>query len=349
MLRFIKTIILFFSLCSTLPAHGQLKFELNFDEGDNYVILKRNPGDASFPLYVERRPVYTGYFATSLAGPQSPSGGPYLELDGINQYVVMPSQADISLTGKFSFSVSLWLYLHSESVNGDIISADNGFVSGYRFYLEENRMRLELRDGQKETFRCDSLLPAGQWVHAGFYCDGHGDSVIFFMDGSPLQRFTFRQVIQVNTGNNCSIGAWLRSSSGPNYLKANMDRVRFFAGLDTVFEAVRESGLPEMQRPKKDKRLLPLTFQLNQNYPNPFNQTTSISYRLTKEAQVSLKIYDLLGNRICVIVEETQSAGEHIYTWNGRNAQDADVPSGIYLIRLEVDGQIQTRKMVLVK
>ncbi len=94
---------------------------------------------------------------------------------------------------------------------------------------------------------------------------------------------------------------------------------------------------------------VPTVFELFQNFPNPFNPSTTIRYNLGKSTVVSLKIYNLLGQEIRVLVNETQSAGQQSVTWNGRNNFGAPVVSGIYLYRIETENFTASRKLVLIQ
>ncbi len=88
---------------------------------------------------------------------------------------------------------------------------------------------------------------------------------------------------------------------------------------------------------------------LRQNYPNPFNPSTVISYQLAVSSEVTLKIYNLLGQEVRTLVSGRQNAGVHSVTWDGRNEGGESVASGIYLYRLVAGGKVLTRKMTLVK
>ncbi len=88
---------------------------------------------------------------------------------------------------------------------------------------------------------------------------------------------------------------------------------------------------------------------LEQNYPNPFNPETTIRYRLPVASQVRLEIYNLRGELIKTIVDEYKSAGEYMAVWNGNNRDNRRVASGIYLYRLTIGNQSETRKMLLLK
>jgi len=94
----------------------------------------------------------------------------------------------------------------------------------------------------------------------------------------------------------------------------------------------------------------PQTYALQQNYPNPFNPTTQIRYELPKSGQVSLIIYNSLGQEVRRLIDRIQAAGYHQITWNGRDQHGKPAPSGIYHYRLQVgDEVVATKKMLMAK
>lgn len=86
------------------------------------------------------------------------------------------------------------------------------------------------------------------------------------------------------------------------------------------------------------------SFELSQNYPNPFNPTTRISYSLSERSNVTLKVYDVLGNEVATLVNTTKSAGNHVVTFGGEN-----LASGLYIYTLKAGNFISSKKMVLIK
>ena len=89
---------------------------------------------------------------------------------------------------------------------------------------------------------------------------------------------------------------------------------------------------------------VPQTVMLSQNYPNPFNPTTRIAYALPQQAQVRLEVFDLLGRRVAVLVDEAKAAGAHTVRFDATG-----LPSGTYLYRLQA-GDVQRQDvMVLLK
>lgn len=94
---------------------------------------------------------------------------------------------------------------------------------------------------------------------------------------------------------------------------------------------------------------LPDIFTLHQNYPNPFNASTMISYDLPREAHVTVDIFNILGQRIAVLLDENQSAGAHRVIWDGADDNGNIVASGIYIYRMTADDTRIQKKMVLMK
>lgn len=93
----------------------------------------------------------------------------------------------------------------------------------------------------------------------------------------------------------------------------------------------------------------PINFELYQNYPNPFNPSTTLTFFVGRASDVSLNIFNLLGERIKTLVDSRQAAGEVQIKWNGTNSAGHPVSSGIYLYRLKIGKEVKTRKMMLTR
>jgi len=91
-------------------------------------------------------------------------------------------------------------------------------------------------------------------------------------------------------------------------------------------------------------KIIPDKFILSQNYPNPFNPATTISYSLPKAGNVTLKVYDILGREVAVLVDENKSAGNYHAIWNA-----SGVTSGIYFYRITSGTFTETKKLMLMK
>ncbi|MCB5259909.1 MAG: FlgD immunoglobulin-like domain containing protein [Candidatus Cloacimonadaceae bacterium] len=88
---------------------------------------------------------------------------------------------------------------------------------------------------------------------------------------------------------------------------------------------------------------------LFQNYPNPFNPTTTISYYLPEAAKVRIDIYNIRGQLVKTLINTGQEAGLHQIAWNGRDMNNRNVASGVYLYRLGIPNGSQSRRMLLMK
>jgi hypothetical protein len=88
----------------------------------------------------------------------------------------------------------------------------------------------------------------------------------------------------------------------------------------------------------------PSSFSLNQNYPNPFNPVTTISFSLSEKGNVTLQIFNILGERVATLVNGSLDAGAHSYQWQAMN-----FPGGIYYYTLKTGSFSETKRMVLMK
>lgn len=114
--------------------------------------------------------------------------------------------------------------------------------------------------------------------------------------------------------------------------------IRLVKATPTITAIVEEraSGLPE-------------AFALEQNYPNPFNPATTIRFALPARADVDLSLYSVLGQRVASLVSGTREAGTYTLRWDGRDEDERDLASGVYLYRLRAGRDVATRKLLLVR
>jgi hypothetical protein len=97
------------------------------------------------------------------------------------------------------------------------------------------------------------------------------------------------------------------------------------------------------------RSFVPTKFELVGNYPNPFNPTTTIVYDIADQSDVKLSIFNSLGQLIRKFNEGARSQGRYTLTWDGKNSDGKQVPSGVYIYQLTAGQFIQTKKMLLVK
>ncbi len=108
----------------------------------------------------------------------------------------------------------------------------------------------------------------------------------------------------------------------------------FSSGYDLIFTSAEKMDLE-----------VPVRFNLSQNYPNPFNPTTSIRYDVPKTANVKMEVFNTIGAKVAVLVNDRKSAGSYTIRFEASH-----LASGMYFYRFTADGKvISTQKMLLIK
>jgi hypothetical protein len=146
--------------------------------------------------------------------------------------------------------------------------------------------------------------------------------------------------------------SWLKINSGLNDTIFNAKSFRvwslalspseqLFAGTDSsgIFRSVNSTTTTV-----QENNASPKFFSLSQNYPNPFNPTTTIPYSLKRHSNVSLKVYDVIGREVAVLVNEFQSPGDYAIEFDAR-----DFANGVYVYRLQAGDLVEAKRFILVK
>jgi hypothetical protein len=115
------------------------------------------------------------------------------------------------------------------------------------------------------------------------------------------------------------------------YLVSQIDSITFYVPITDI----ETDGQPA---------IVPEQFALLQNYPNPFNPKTVISYQLPAISKVVLKVYDILGNEVALLVNEVKTQGVYNVEFNAKN-----LASGIYFYRLQVGDFSSVKKLIIMK
>ena len=144
---------------------------------------------------------------------------------------------------------------------------------------------------------------------------------------------------------------WLSEFEGQNFQPDQEQYAHAYDPAESLFVVVEYAVmiLPKPTLVEGEDEIIPPSFELFQSFPNPFNNTTAIKYRLQKTTDVSLVIYNVLGQKVRTLVEEEKQRGVVTVTWDGKDEQGRDLSSGIYFYRLQAGEVTQTKKMVLLK
>jgi len=163
-------------------------------------------------------------------------------------------------------------------------------------------------------------------------------------------------------------GVYMSTDNGAGWIQKNQGFTEFsfvytmliknnyiFAG--TAYNSIWRRSVSEITGINNLSSEIPEKFSLSQNYPNPFNPTTKIRYQITRQGGsstnnklVTLKVYDILGKEVEILVNEKQAPGTYEVSWNARHGGSSSYPSGVYYYQLSVDNvQLAIKKMVLIK
>ena len=156
---------------------------------------------------------------------------------------------------------------------------------------------------------------------------------------------TYSQIATVSAGTISYIDYGLSYGSGnwKVYYRVKAENTSNLISAPSDVLTVNSSGFYK-QGGELDEQEVPKHFSLLQNYPNPFNPVSTIHYTIPKVAHVSLKVFDLLGREVTALVNKIQMPGNYAEEFNATN-----LPSGVYLYRLQAGDFISMRKMVLQK
>jgi hypothetical protein len=126
------------------------------------------------------------------------------------------------------------------------------------------------------------------------------------------------------------------------------DRDSAIVALQQAIDDLTDDPEPP-EEPVVDEDELPGSYALHQNYPNPFNPGTEIVYSLPQAADVTLAVYNILGQKVATLINARREAGTHHVFWYGTDEGGQAVATGIYLYRLEADSFKESKKMLLLR
>ncbi|MFC1725383.1 T9SS type A sorting domain-containing protein [candidate division KSB1 bacterium] len=277
----------------------------------------------------------------------------------------------ITLPGDFHWDTRLQfnpsddkIYYFDADLNSVISAGENGYQIYHTFSSEAERVFL-------------TITPQGK-IYAAVIMKSLMPKIIDISNPSleievwkPNSNISWFQIASDNQGN-------LYTALGPDFqqvfyidpskgdavsiIPQSTDRydMRF---VDPQGFTVTESGVVALSAPgllvafipansdsiDTENKEFPESVDLIQNYPNPFNLETTIKYALPKGHDVSLKIYNILGQEVRTLIKERIQAGYHSIIWDGRNEDGVRVNSGVYLYKITIGAFTETKRMILLK
>lgn len=221
--------------------------------------------------------------------------------------------------------------------------------SPFALYLPQDSTRVLLDEGNLDNelvFDWQDSEDPDDVVRYSMYVESGNLSPIAFSDTATTTfTYTYQELLDFMTTAEESYidGEWtIVASDGQDSVLATSNPRYLSVDATTVGIDERTQKLPEH-------------FFIGQNYPNPFNPTTTVEYGLPKQADVNIRIYDILGHEIASLVNTRQEAGYYTIAWDGKNNAGAQVASGVYMYMItarSADGTSQysrTRKLLLIR
>jgi uncharacterized delta-60 repeat protein len=169
-----------------------------------------------------------------------------------------------------------------------------------------------------------------------YFTAQHYDIELNYLTGNGIGKFVYNNITLPEASSHIIVPDWTNLNDSKVMVLVDLnndqtiDDTLYFSNLTTGIENIEEL------------QLLRGGFNLSQNYPNPFNTITSITYKLPTTCNVTLKVFDLMGNEVATLVDENNPSGYHTVEFNALL-----LPPGIYFYRLQSGNIYLTKKMIL--
>lgn len=311
------------SQTNILPQFSELK-ENEDQQGKSNVVTSEIVN--LYPLAIGNKWIYDGYHFNNGNTYQNlymmEVNGIYLQPNGKLYYIwrtyttgypganIFYERIDSSTSKTYKYDESLGLP-DDEYLIDDLLAEPGDTVLSYRFYLPGSSFTIVIRDTLFEKWGLTKTKRVFKEIGPGI----------------PKPTYSLTQDIGLDS----MFFDWDYNTTDTYVLKGCVINGIVYGDTTTV-------GVEDEENP------IAKEFRLEQNYPNPFNPTTTISFIISQSQDVELKLFDVLGNEIAVLIDEYQQAGEHKIEFNG-----SILTSGIYFYQLKVADFQQTKKLLLLK
>ena len=259
---------------------------------------------------------------------------------GVNSVNIIPNNDCVKPLANYTSGIyKISFYIYVPAGNGayfnslQVFSPPSTFVWGMQVFFDQNGQGSIDGNGQSAaTFS----YAYNTWLHPEVIVNLNTDWAEFYLDGVLVHGWQW------------TLGTF--GTPGPLQLAAN----NFYGGGTTAptnyylddYSITRLDVPTGILEPIAE---IPTEFGLDQNYPNPFNPTTTIKYALKENVQVTLKVYNMLGQEVRTLVNGWQEAGYKQVVWDGLNNNGSPVASGIYIYQIQAGDFVKAYKMILMK
>ena len=206
----------------------------------------------------------------------------------------------------------------------DPINIGKGVNISFRT-IDGNVLAFDVRDNSAEGHVWDMIV------------QNNTDAKVMNLTWSPYTLPVGYKAILIDIDNNSIVNLLEQQSyTTPGRQKTSM---KVFVGT-TAFVTAKTDEI---------KQALPETFALGQNYPNPFNPNTTLKFDVARSGDVSIAVYNVLGQRVRELTNKYYETGKYSIQWDGKDNLGRSVSSGVYLYRIQTKEYTKTRKMLLLK
>lgn len=231
------------------------------------------------------------------------------------------------------------------SLRGAFTSAPTTGLNSYGVWFNDANTGLAImNNGSSSTANIKSTNGGTSWAVTSFT----PSALTFALKGVPGSTFYW-----VGGGSTTSM-VWRSTDNGTTFTSQSVSATNAVYGMTFVHQGLGWLGTatgkifkyvdPNYTGVGNPGNETPANYKLEQNYPNPFNPTTTINYSIPSASQVSIKVYDMLGNEIMTLVNDRKNAGSYSTSFNASN-----LASGIYLYKIVAGSYTDTKKMTLIK
>ena len=276
-----------------------------------------------------------------------PQGGKLdgaLEFDGIDDYVDI---GNLDITSGTGVTFAFWCKARNVSSQDARFVAKATGVSDQEHYwmvsaYEGGALRFRLKTNGSTTtlISAANQIPANDWCHVAATYDG--SSMRLFRNGVEIAKREVSGTITIDPDVNAAIGNQ-PLHAGSNPFDGLLDDMRVYhraLSSDEIKELHNLTSTGVNEAPSTATP--PRAFYLGRNFPNPFNPSTTIPFYLPQASFVTLKISNLIGQQIAILIDAALPAGSHQVRW-----QADRLPSGLYFYSLKVKQSEQTQVMLL--
>jgi archaellum component FlaG (FlaF/FlaG flagellin family) len=278
-----------------------------------------------------------------------------------------------------TFNIIIWNTGTTEpGISTDEINIIKTFLdNGGNLYLNGVDIAYQLADPTSSYYTSETIEFFTNYLHSSYILREHSAVITTGISGDPItdglgmmnltggtgantidhsQGHYVNQISELGIYNANILSFWLKPEEHPGiraFHGFNGKVVFTTFGFETIALAERRTLFAErildwLQIPvsveDNQSDHLPASFELMQNYPNPFNPVTSIKYQVAEASPISIKVYDLIGRQVTVLVDEVKQPGNYQVTFGGEN-----LASGVYFYKMTAGDFSSVKKMNLLK